>query len=242
MCGRYASPDKEAIVLRWPRVRVDDPADWKPSGNVAPTTAVPVIVRAPDGAPEVRAARWGLVPAWWRPAAPPAATFNARAEEAARKPTWRDSLRSARCLMPARGWYEWNAREPALDAAGREVPQPYFLFSPAEPVIAFAGLWSLWERPGAAPRLTCALLSRPAAPGIAFIHPRMPVVLKPENQERWLDPATPPDTVQALLADALQDLAAHPVSTRVNQVRHDDPDLMRRIPPPPAGLFPPGAI
>lgn len=237
MCGRYVSPDEEAIAGCFPKVRCACGGGWKPSRNVAPTAQVPLLVRAPDGGLELRAARWGLIPPWWNKDKPPATTFNARSEDAAQKPTWRDRLKSARGLMPARGWYEWNPREPALDAAGREVLQPYFLFSPAAPVIAFAGIWSLWERPGAAPILSCALLSRKAAPSISSIHPRMPAVLKPEHYSRWLDPATPPDAVQALLADAREDLEAYPVGTRVNDARNDGPELMDEIQPPPVGLF-----
>ena len=238
MCGRYASPDKEAIVERWPKVRCGC-GEWKPSRNVAPTATVPILVRARDGAMEVQAARWGLIPSWWSKDAPPATTFNARSEDAAQKPVWRESLRAARCLMPARGWYEWRRNERALDASGREGPQPYFLFAPGVPVVAFAGVWSLWERPGAAPVLSCALLTRKAAPGISFIHPRMPTVLKPENQARWLDPAAPPDEVQAMIADARQDLEAYPVSTRVNDARNDGPVLTAPVRPPPIGLFGP---
>ena len=238
MCGRYASPDKEAIVVRWPKIRCGCGGKWEPSFNVAPTALVPLVVQAQDGAMELQAARWGLVPPWWNKTAPPASTFNARAEEAAQKPTWRDSLRTARGLLPARGWYEWRRSELALDAAGREGPQPYFLFCPGEPVIAFAGIWSVWARPGAAPMLSCALLSRKAAPGISSIHPRMPAVLKPENHARWLDPATSPEEVQALLAEARQDLEAYPVSTRVNDARNDGPELTVKIQPHPAELFP----
>ncbi|MGD9781827.1 MAG: SOS response-associated peptidase [Kiritimatiellia bacterium] len=242
MCGRYVSPDQEAIVERWPKVRCGGGGEWKPSCNVAPTVQVPILVRARDGAMELRIARWGLIPPWWSQDAPPARTFNARSEEAAQKPTWRESLRAARGLMPARGWYEWRRNERALDAAGREGPQPFFLFSPGDPVIAFAGIWSLWERPGAAPVLSCALLTRKAAPGISSIHPRMPAVLKPEHHSRWLDPATPPDAVQALIADARQDLEAHPVSTRVNDARNDGPELMAPVQPPPIGLFRPDEV
>lgn len=237
MCGRYASPEEEAIAACFPKVRCACGGGWKPSRNVAPTAKVPILVRAGDGALELHAARWGLIPKWWRKDKPPALAFNARSEDAAQKPTWRDGLRSMRCLMPARGWYEWNPREPALDAAGREGPQPYFLFSPAAPVIAFAGIWSLWERPGSAPVLSCALLSKKAAPGISAIHPRMPAVLKPEHFPRWLDSATGLDAVQAILADAREDLEAYPVSLRVNDARNDGPELLDRIQPRPAGLF-----
>ena len=79
--------------------------------------------------------------------------------------------------------------------------------------------------------------SRKAAPGISSIHPRMPAVLKPEPHARGLDPATPPDEVQALLADAQQHLEAYPVSTRVNDARNNGPELMDKIQPPPVGLF-----
>ncbi|MDP2346344.1 MAG: SOS response-associated peptidase family protein, partial [Gammaproteobacteria bacterium] len=85
---------------------------------------------------------------------------NARSEEAAGKPTWRQSMRSMRCLMPARGWYEWCESEPVRSESGRTVRQPYFICDPAQEVIAFAGLWSVWERPGASPIISCALLSR----------------------------------------------------------------------------------
>jgi putative SOS response-associated peptidase YedK len=74
---------------------------------VAPTTHVPIVVIADDALVELNGARWGLIPHWWKKEAPPSLTFNARSEEAAKKPTWRHSLRRLRCLMPARGWYEW---------------------------------------------------------------------------------------------------------------------------------------
>ena len=238
MCGRYVMPDDDAIGEYWAISCRLWLSTVHPRFNVAPTAQVPILVRNDASKLEPRLARWGLVPPWWNKDKPPAMTFNARSEDAAQKPTWRDSLQHSRCLMPARGWYEWNPNEPALDAAGHEGKQPYFLFCPASPVIAFAGLWARWERPGTAPVLSCALLSRQAAPAIAAIHPRMPAVLKPEHFSRWLDPATPPAEIHAILADARQDLSAHPVGTRVGDVRNDSPELMDKIQPPRTSLFP----
>ena len=238
MCGRYVMPEDDAIGEYWAiSFRMGLPTIL-PRYNVAPTAQVPILVRNSADALEPKLARWGLIPSWWQKDKPPSMTFNARSEDAAQKPTWRDSLNTARCLMPARGWYEWNNNEPAMDAAGRKGPQPYFLYCPGNPVIAFAGIWSLWERPGSATVLSCALLSRKAAPGISSIHPRRPAVLKPENFSRWLDPATPPDAIHALIADARQDLGAYPVGPRVNDARNDGPDLMEQVPPPRVGLFP----
>ena len=241
MCGRYVMPDDDAIGEYW----AISCRAWLPTilprFNVAPAAQVPIVVRRPDGALESRIARWGLIPRWWKTDAPPARTFNARSEDAAHKPAWRDSLRSSRCLMPARGWYEWNANEPARSESGRAGGQPYFLFCPGEKIIAFAGIWSVWERPGSAPVASCALLTRKAAPGLSAIHPRMPVVLRPERQAAWLDPAATADGIQALLAGAREDVSCHPVSTRVNDARNDFPELMdpdaRPLPRPPGDLF-----
>jgi putative SOS response-associated peptidase YedK len=229
MCGRYVMPDDDAIGEYWAiscRIWL---STTMPRFNVAPTAQVPILVRNKAGALEPKAARWGLIPSWWQKEKPPALTFNARSEDAAQKPTWRESLRTRRCLMPARGWYEWNVNEPVRSKSGRKGGQPYFLFCPGAKVIAFAGIWSVWERPGCDPVVSCALLSTKAAPGIASIHSRMPVVLKPENQAAWLDPATTADGIQKLIADARQDVASYPVSTRVNNIRNDSPDLMEKV-------------
>jgi len=229
MCGRYVTPDEAAIERFW-HIGLHN---WRsrilPAFNVAPTTLVPILIRTADGILELCGARWGLVPHWWSKAAPPSLTFNARSEEARRKPTWRDSLRSQRCLMPAQGWFEWNENEPTRNEAGRKVNQPYFIHCPEAPVVAFAGLWSTWAHPSGSALLSCALLSKAAAPSIAGIHHRMPVVLKPEHYDAWLDPATAAEAVDQLIADSREDLVGYPVSTRVNNARNDDATLIERL-------------
>ena len=71
MCGRYVMPDDDAIGEYWAiscRIWL---ATAMPRFNVAPTAQVPIIVRNERGAPELRRARWGLIPTWWRKATPP---------------------------------------------------------------------------------------------------------------------------------------------------------------------------
>lgn len=229
MCGRYVPPDEAAIERSWQIGRRNWPGWIKPAFNVAPTTIVPIIMRDAGATLVLAAARWGLIPHWWKKETPPTLTFNARSEEAAQKPTWRQSLRTMRCLMPARGWYEWNESEPVRNDSGRKVNQPYFVYSPGTDVIAFAGLWSMWERPGTAPLVSCALLSKEAAPRIAHIHHRMPVVLKPEQYDAWLDPATSASDVAELIATAKVDFEGYRVSTKVNSPRNDFPELLERV-------------
>ena len=233
MCGRYVLPDRDDVEEIGPLPIPAACAGNLPHFNVAPTTPVPILRTALGGHLEWVCARWGLIPSWWRREKPPSMTFNARSEEARSKPVWRDSLRARRGLMPARGWYEWNENELIRTPSGRPGHQPYFLFCPAAKVIVFAAMWSLWQPEEAEPVLSCALLSTSAAPSIQRIHHRMPVVLRPEHQARWLDPTTPETEIQDLIAQARDNLDSYPVSPRVNLVRHNFPDLI--VPAAPLG-------
>jgi len=229
MCGRYVSPEEAAIERYW-HIGARDSNRWiRRSFNVAPTATVPIVLNDENGAVEVIPARWGLIPTWWKDTRPPRLSFNARSEEAAVKPMWRQSYRSMRCLMPAQGWYEWNENEPTRDLSGRKVHQPYYIHCSSEPVIAFAGLWSTWHGPGGQGLVSCALLTREAAPAIREIHSRMPVVLAPENFAAWLSASTTNQEVAVLVEHARQDFVGYPVSTQVNNAGNDFPELLQEL-------------
>ena len=145
MCGRYLTPNEQALE----RVFHVGRHNWQgleTRYNVAPTSRVPVVLRLGDELVGEQA-RWGLIPAWWNKDSLPTLSFNARSEEAAHKPLWRLSLRTQRCLMPALGWYEWNEHESVPTTRGRRSHEPYYFHHPDEPVLAIAGLWSLWRSP-----------------------------------------------------------------------------------------------
>lgn len=226
MCGRYVTPDEAALERYWTIDRRSG-NPLRERFNVAPTTIVPILFRAEDGALELSQARWGLIPSWWKQAKLPTATINARSEEAATKPMWRQSYRHARCLMPARGWYEWLVR--AAGGRGRPGKQPYFIHCPASPVIAFAGLMARWQAADGEDVLSCALLTRPAAPAIAAIHDRMPVVLARAGYEPWLAPGQSAEALSQLVAQARADFQGYPISTRVNDPRNDFPGLLEAL-------------
>ena len=232
MCGRYVSPEQAAIERAWHIGRRNWPEWILPSFNVVPTSVVPIVRQAGDEVWELTTARWGLVPTWWNKATLPGMTFNARSEEAADKPTWRQSLRSMRCILPARGWYEWCEHEQVRTDTGRKSNQPYYFRCPTEEVVAITGLWSEWQGPSD-PLLSCALLSKEAAPSISGIHHRMPVILAGQQIAAWLDPRSSEHEVQRLIANARGDFTAHRVSTRVNSPRNDDPQLLHEAQPAP---------
>lgn len=229
MCGRYVPPDEAALERFWQVDRRNWEGWIKPLFNTAPTTRVPIIVQGTDGSCETLGARWGLIPHWWKKDTPPSLTFNARSEGAAEKPTWRSSLRSQRCLMPALGWYEWNEKEKVRSASGRLVKQPYFFFSPNSKVIAFAGLWAIKVNTDKSEIVSCALLSKEAAPSVSHLHHRMPVVLHEKDFATWLDPLSTEEEIEQLIAQGRDDFEAYAVSTEVNNTRNDYPELLNRL-------------
>jgi putative SOS response-associated peptidase YedK len=155
--------------------------------------------------------------------------INARAETAAEKPAFRQALASRRCLMPALGWYEWNR-----DGA---VKQPYFVTGTDGASLAMAAVWEFWRPPTASggggasgPIVTCAVLTTDAVGPLSGIHHRMPLLLPPQRWDEWLDPDSGPPV--DLLAPPSEELVAglelRPVSSLVNNVRNQGPELLER--------------
>lgn len=229
MCGRYTlHSEKEVLALRF-RVDVEGLNELEPRYNIAPTQQVPVV-RIRDGAREAELMRWGLVPHWAESVEQAGKLINARSESAATRAPFRDAFRRARCLIPADGFYEWQRpRE-----GNRKIPHWISLAS-GEP-FAMAGLWAAWrERDLFGDRwlLSCAILTTRANEAIAPLHDRMPVILHPEAEDPWLDPALDGDVerLRGLLVPVPPEaLQSHPVSTRVNSVRNQGPDLIGSAP------------
>lgn len=236
MCGRYVSPEQAAIEREWHIGRHSNPNPFRDLFNVAPTMRIPILrADAETGELELTEARWGLVPLWWKEAKPPRLSFNARSEEAAKKPMWRHPYRHSRCLIPAVGWYEWQAVERVDPNTGevRTIKQPHFIFSPDRKLCAFAGLMSHWKPEGKAEIVTAALMTRSAAPSVADVHDRMPVVLPESAFAAWLAPSTDKaEDVSELIGHARTEFQHYPVSMRLNTTRDDDAGLIAPIEPP----------
>jgi putative SOS response-associated peptidase YedK len=219
MCGRYALRTSVPALAR--TLGVELPANLAPRYNIAPTQPVAVL-RAAAGRRSFAMLRWGLVPSW--SAGPDAryAMHNARREGLADKPAYRTPLRRRRCLIPADGWYEWQK----LGAR----KQPWLIELPDSRPFCFAGLWDAWERDGATIE-SCTIITAPADPGIAHLHPRMPLIAPPPIWDGWLDP----QQVDAAQALALLEQAPCPgltttaVSTHLNNARNDDPRCVEPI-------------
>ena len=235
--------------------------------NIGPTDPVyAVLERVPRGEEsgplrQLRTLRWGLVPSWAKSPGSGVKMINARAETVHEKPAYRRPLAARRCLLPADGYYEWASPSPDHHPSTRRFApqnspeatpgtpksrvkkQPYFITPADGSVMAMAGLYEFWrdrdiasEDP-AAWLCTCTIITTAAEPALASIHDRMPLVLRPDRWDAWLDPAlTDPDEARALLAPPPPGLLeARPVGPAVGNIRNNGPELTRE--PAPDGLF-----
>lgn len=224
MCGRYTLiANAEAIRLLF-GVPAFDERLVVPRYNIAPTQPIVVVRPTPKGR-ELVPMRWGLIPTWAKDPKALPLMIMARADGIGEKPAFRGAFRYRRCLIPASGFYEWQAR-----GGARGPKQPYLLRPAAADadggLIAFAGLWETWHGADGSEIDTAAIVTTHANAAMRPIHERMPVVLAADDFDAWLSTATEPDLAQALLKPPPDDrLAAMPVSTRVNAVANDDPQL-----------------
>jgi putative SOS response-associated peptidase YedK len=231
MCGRYTLASTTPAQLR-ARFPLGESVQIEQRFNVAPGDDVVAVVMR-EGAPTGALLRWGLVPPWAEDPRVGFKMINARAETVADKPAYRGPFQRGRCLIVADGFYEWQ-REAAR--------QPFHITRGAGEPFAFAGLRTAWRDPsdpdGELLR-SCTIVTTAANAAIQHIHPRMPVILDPADEEDWLDPHTPPGRLHELLQPLPVELThARPVSKAVNDARYDGPECLAPAgaePSPPQG-------
>ncbi len=221
MCGRYVLYGPDARLIETFDIR--DLPGLPPRYNIAPTADILVVLRGASGERIARTMRWGLVPAWAKDPAIGARLNNARAETVDSKPAFRAAFGARRCLIPANGFYEWQA-----PAAARGRKQPWYVSPSDRPFFAFAGLMERWG-PREAPLYTACIVTTDANALMAPIHDRMPVILARGAWSAWLDPATPVADARALLRPApIEGMQAWPVSLAVSNARNEGPQLIER--------------
>jgi putative SOS response-associated peptidase YedK len=259
MCGRYASARKRIELLEEFSVQRDKVAEpLQPDYNVAPTKPVYAVVDRAEtasdddigaggtaaggvgtGGPgtgtgaaerELRVMRWGLVPFWAKDVRIGSRMINARAETVAEKPAFRRAFAKRRCLLPANGYYEWQQQAGAAK-------QPIYISRSDGRPLAFAGLYELWRDPAVAREdpdawlWTATIITTSAPDELGMIHDRMPMIIDPGSWADWLDPASndAADLRALLVPAAASGLVTYPVSTAVNSVRNNGPQLIEPV-------------
>jgi putative SOS response-associated peptidase YedK len=221
MCGRYtltSAPDVVRNLFGYGG-HPNFPARY----NIAPTQPI-AVVRLVNGKRQFALMRWGLLPSWVKDPKALSLIFNARGEGVTDRPAFRAAVRRRRCLIPANGFYEWK------EGATRK--QPYFIRAKSGSPLAFAGLWETWAGPNGEELDTAAIVTTAASSAVSALHDRMPVIIPPEAFGLWLgegevEGAADLSVAMALIRPAPEGLLeAYPVSTNVNRVVNDHPELL----------------
>jgi putative SOS response-associated peptidase YedK len=220
MCGRFVitSPPE---ALRQIFGYFEQP-NFPPRHNIAPTQPIPVVI-IENGVRHFRLMRWGLLPAWVDDPRKFTLLINARAETVLDRPAFKNAMKRRRCLIPADGYYEWQASE--------RRKRPHFIHRRDGAPIGLAGLAETWIGPNGEELDTVAIVTAPASADLAVLHDRVPVTIAPDDFDRWLDcNGHDAETVMALLGPPAEgEFAWHQVSTRVNRAANDDAQLILPI-------------
>ncbi|NUR06652.1 MAG: SOS response-associated peptidase [Nocardioidaceae bacterium] len=247
MCGRYASSRKPDDLVEEFEIDKNEVAEpLPPDYNVAPTKQVYAVVQRPvdpedrtgPSERQLRSLRWGLVPFWAKDPSIGNKMINARMETVHEKPAFRRPFASRRCLLPADGYYEWYATQQKT-RAGKPLKQPFFIRPKDGGTMAMAGLYEIWKDPTRDDddpqrfSWTCTVLTTTAEDAVGHIHDRMPLLVERDRWAAWLDPGNSAvDDLKDLLVPAAPGrLDAYPVSTLVNNVRNNGPELLSALPP-----------
>lgn len=219
MCGRYtlATPNPAEVRGRFP---IGEAIEVRRRYNVAPGDEVLAVTTDKEGRSRGELLRWGLVPSWAKQPDTGLKMINARVETVGERPAYRRAFERYRCLIVGDGFYEWR-RQPAG-------PKQAFHIARADGgLFAFAGLWSIWHGEDGQTLRTCTILTTAANAAIAPLHDRMPVILAPEAESAWLEPADSPEHLRRLLGGLDPGgTALRPVGPAVNDARYDGPDCL----------------
>jgi putative SOS response-associated peptidase YedK len=220
MCGRFVITSPPEALRRM--FGYTEQPNFPPRFNIAPTQPIPVVV-VENGVRHFRLTRWGLLPAWVKDVRKFTLLINARAETAREKPAFKNAIKRRRCLIPADGYYEWQALE--------QRKRPYFIHRRDGGPIGLAGLAETWIGPNGEELDTVAIVTAPASADLAALHHRVPVTIAPRDFESWLDcSAHDVDAAMTLLTGPDEgEFVWHEVSTRVNRVANDDAQLILPI-------------
>jgi putative SOS response-associated peptidase YedK len=184
-------------------------------------------------ADKIRLLQWGLIPSWVKTKESASEirlkTFNARAESIENKPSFSMSFRSKRCIIPVKGFFEWQHVE------AKKIP--WYIYQADNEIISFAGLWDEWVETSTGELLsTFSIITTSANDLMADIHnsgKRMPVILDKQNEKRWIDLDIDRNEALELLKPCSSEiLKAHTISSLINNKNTDRnlPEIIEPFP------------
>lgn len=225
MCGRATLSKNKAILEKRFRAKFS-PMDEDQNivnYNVAPTQLHPVITNEnPD---QIQLFKWGLIPFWAKDAKIGSRMINSRIETITEKPSFRNAIKRRRCLVPFDGFYEWKKID--------NRKQPHYIQLKSKDSFAIAGIWEKWKNPTDGRSVySFSIITQAPNKFMAPIHDRMPAILLPEDEQKWIDTTIPAEEALKLIRPLDNDLlTAYPISNQVNRVSENSPELLKPILP-----------
>ncbi len=232
MCGRYTFTQEIEELEKLVRF-ICKVIEFKPRFNIAPRSMVPVLV-SENGQTVLKSMRWGLIPPWAPDQSIGDKLTNARSETITEKQSYRRPFEKQRCLIPADGFYEWQATP-----TGK---QPFWFTRKDHGFFCMAGLWEKWHRPHVEGELglddtepnrdqiveSFTVITTSPNPMVAKVHDRMPVILSPEHYQWWLEPKRfDPEFLKSLLRPyPAEEMECRSVSKRMNTAKIDGPECL----------------
>ena len=222
MCGRYTiTVSMEELMFRY-LINDSTIIHYAPKYNMAPMQQLPAIIH--DGHKNrLGELRWGLVPSWAADEKNASRMINARAETLLEKASFKRLVSTRRCIIPADGFYEWQKNN--------NTKQPMRIVLQGGGIFSMAGLYDIWTNPEGLKLSTCTIITTTPNSLMANIHDRMPVILRKEDEEEWLNREN--KNIHALMKllnpYSADQMKAYPVSSAVGNVRNDSCALIDEI-------------
>ena len=221
MCSRYTLTSRPEAVRE--TFRYCNAHNFPRRYNIAPSQPVAIVRRDYSGARELALVRWGLIPSWAKDPSRFSTLINARSETAAEKASFRGSLRHRRCIVPADGFYEWTGKPGSK--------QPHMIRLRSGEIMGLAGLWEHWLGADGSEIETMAIMTINANAEMVIVHDRMPVILRPDDYEAWLDcsSGSAVDIVKVMRPAPDGSLEIIAVSRELNNPRNDQPEVQQPV-------------
>jgi len=218
MCGRFVLENTPEQLMKV--YRLSSRPDLSPRYNITPSQQIAVVRQQNGGDREMVMMQWGLIPSWAKDPAIGYKMINARSETAHEKPSFKQALRSRRCIVPVSGFYEWEKK-------GKE-KIPHYIHLRDGDIMSLAGLWETWKSPEGERLETCTILTTAANSLLKPLHDRMPVVLHNEEFNLWFNRDVDDINLLAELFHSYPSdrLEEHIVSKKVNSPSNDSPECI----------------
>ena len=214
MCGRFQLSVKGKQISERYNVEVFDEL-YKPNYNCAPSQKLPVITN--NEPHNLSYFRWGLIPFWAKDPKLGFRNINTRAETISVKPSFKNAFKKRRCIIPANGFYEWSQDENKT---------PFRIFLRDEELFAIAGIWESWKDAENKIINSFSIITTEANSLCKDIHNRMPVILKPENEQSWLQENNEELLKQLLVPFDPRKMDTYAISKEVNSPKNNKPEII----------------